>query len=260
MENCGEYTVRGSVKKYKIVCKDVDAYLLGYLSCDGGYITNNGYPFMMVSSTEEYIISWIKREYLPDSRIIPVGLKSSNLVKATNNVFEIRWAGKASEQFNRFGIFCKKPSRRIVNIPNRVMPQYIAGCIDADGFITVSHRKDCRSPRIRFFITHAGEMFLTDLQNKLELLGVSTTLRQHGSHVWRLQAQNTTQNIQFLKTIVPFLKNKKKLNIVNNYLKYFVPQESGELLETLTGNQQPSLQSKKVQRLPEHSGMLNNRK
>lgn len=231
MENYGEYTVRGSVKKYRIVCKDEDAYLLGYLACGGGYIVNGGFPFMMVSSTEKYIVQWVQERYIPDNKIISVGKKSSKKVRAVNDVFELRWSGKASEQFKKFGIFCKKPERRIVNIPNRSMPKYLAGCIDGDGFITVTHRKDCRTPRLRFFITHGGEKFLSDLQCKMDLLGVSTTLRQHGDNVWRLQAQNTAQNIQFLNSIKGFLRNKKKLEIVNNYLEnHFVPQESDELL------------------------------
>jgi len=234
MESYGEYTDKGIKKKFKIVSGERDAYLLGFLACDGGYVVNRKWPFMMVSGTEKYIIDWVNQSYIPDANIIFAGKKSSKKVNATNDVFEIRWAGKASKQFSKFGIFCKKPERRIVNIPNRSLPEYIAGCIDADGFITVTHRKDCRTPRLRFFITHAGEKFLSDLQEKLSTLGVTTTLRQHGDNVWRLQAQNTEQNKAFLSTITTTLRNKRKVKVLNEYLKeYYVPQESDELLENL---------------------------
>lgn len=234
MESYGEYTDKGKTKKFKIVCGTEDSYLLGYLACDGGYIKNDRYPFMMTSGTEEYIINWIRDSYTPSSRVTNVGKKSSKKVKAVNDVFELRWAGAASKQFSKFGIFCKKPDRRIVNIPDSSLMDYIAGCIDADGFITVTYRKDCRTPRLRFFITHAGEKFLADLQDKLTKLGVTTTLRQHGQNVWRLQAQNTEQNIQFLSQLTSLLKSRKKLNILSNYLnKYYVLQESDELLENL---------------------------
>ena len=63
---------------------------------------------------------------------------------------------------------------------------------------------------------------------------IPTTLRQHGKNVWRLQAQNTTENITYLSSVLPFLKNRKKIQILLTYLnKFDVPQASGELLESL---------------------------
>lgn len=223
-----EYSVRGIKKTFKEVSSE-DAYLLGYLACDGGFITNRGFPFIMVSSTEKDIIVGFKEEYLPDATIYSVGKKSSEKVNAVNDVFELRWPGKASEQFKKFGIFCKKTDRRLVGIPKQKIYEYLAGVIEADGFITVTHRKDCRTPRLRFFITHSSEKFLADLQNWLPL---STTLRQHGENVWRLQAQNTTENMSFLINVLPFMRNYKKRKILVQYLnKYYEPQVSGELLE-----------------------------
>lgn len=229
MENFSEYNVRGNIKRYKEITSN-DAYLLGYLACDGGFITNRGYPFMMVSSTEEYIIKHFRNNYIPDSSIYTVGIKSSNKVNTVNCVYELRWSGSASKQFSKYGIFCKKVDRRLIGIPKRKLYEYMAGVLEADGFVTVTHRKDCRTPRLRWFITHQSELFLADLQNWLP---VNTTLRQHGLNVWRLQAQDTEQNKEFLSNILPHMLNHKKINIVSNYLnKYYVPQASGELLES----------------------------
>lgn len=236
MESLGEYNVRGSLKRYKNITSD-DAYLLGYMACDGGFVVNRGFPFMMVSSTESYIIQEFKNVYLPDASIYNVGIKSSEKVNATNCVYELRWPGKASKQFSKFGVFCKKIERRLVGIPKSKMHEYMAGVIEADGFITVSHRKDCRTPRLRWFVTHQSEMFLSDLQ---KWLPIPTTLRQHGDNVWRLQAQDTEKNKEFLSLVLPHMLNHKKRNIVYNYLKkYYVPQASDELREP-TGNPQPS--------------------
>lgn len=231
-----EYNVRGEIKRYLEITSQ-DSYLLGYLACDGGFVVNRGFPFIMVSSTEKYIVEEFRDKYIPDANIINVGIKSSKKVKATNPVYELRWPGKASKQFSKFGIFCKKTDRRVVGIPANQIYSYVAGIIDSDGFVTITHRKDCRTPRLRFFITHCSEKFLADLQNRLD---ISTTIRQHGPNVWRLQAQNTEENKEFLLKVFPYLKNKQKRYIVESYLnKYYVPQASDELLEPIR-NQQPS--------------------
>lgn len=232
--NICEYTIRGESKYFvrlndKIT--DDEAYLIGYMACDGGYTAGKpGYSFSMVSSVELPIIEWVKSNFLPCATLRNTGRRSSAKVTATNDVYEIRFTPKASQQFSRFGIFCKKPERRLVGIPKKRMNAYMAGVIEADGFITVGHKKDCRTPRLRFFVTHGGEKFLADLQ---EWLPVPTTLRQHGDNVWRLQAQNTTQNAAFLAEVLPFMKNAKKKRILTDYLdNYTVRQAPGELLES----------------------------
>lgn len=242
MESYGEYKDKGITRTFKNVPKIIDnnwAYMIGYLACDGGYVVNRGFPFMMVNSTQEYIIrDFVSFLFDSNRSVYFIGKKSSEKVVATNDVWEVRFPPALSKQLTRFGIFCKKSDRRVVGVSKHVLLAYLAGCIDADGFISVTHRKDCRTPRLRWFLTHGSEKFIADLQH---LLPINTTMRQHGDNVWRLQAQNTEQNIMFLRDVLPFLRNKQKINVLSNYLAdYFVPQASGELLETLTGNQQPS--------------------
>lgn len=236
MESYGEYIIRGKAKRYynsSLIQNSKDAYLIGYLSCDGGFVKNRGFPFMMVSSTEEYIVRDFQKDYCPDNTIYFVGKKSSRKVRAVSDVWELRFPPKMSELWNNYGIFRYKKDRRLVGISNKYFLPYFAGVLEADGFIGVTHRRDCRTPRLRFFITHASELFLSDLQSKLEKFGVTTTLRQHGLNVFRLQAQNTEHNKKFLPTVLPFMRNYKKISILNNYLnKYCVLQEPGELLES----------------------------
>jgi len=235
MERVIEYTDKGSKKHCRVFDKienNFTAYLIGYMACDGGYI-NSKHPFMMVSSTEEHIINHFNNRYCPDRVVYNVGKKSSKKVTARNNVFELRFPAKMNHSFNKFGIFKYKKDRRIVGIKQDFLLPYLAGCIDADGFITVTNRKDCRTPRLRFFITHESELFLSDLQSIFERFNVPTTLRQHGDNVWRLQAQNTEKNKPFLDSLTPYLKNVKKNTMLNNYLvKYYEPQASDELLES----------------------------
>ena len=232
-ENFGEYAARKEVKRYyqeERICSAEDAYLIGYMACDGSYVENRGYPFMGVNSKNYEILEGFRNLYCPDNTIYFVGKKSSKKVKAVSDVWELRFPPKMRVMWNNHGIFSKKLSRRVVGIRKEYFYSYFAGVIDSDGFVSVTHRRDTRTPRLRVFITHQSEKFLADLQNRLE---VNSTLRQHGDNVFRLQLQNTEQNKPFLSKILPYIRDKQRGKILKDYLyKYYdVPQASGELLE-----------------------------
>ncbi len=235
-----EYNDKGTMKRYYAFEKlttNTDAYFIGYMACDGAFIFNKGKSsYMSVNSTEHQIIYGFRDEYVPDASVIEEGTKSSEKVKANNPVIAVRFTTKMNPVFNKYGVFSYKKERRLVGVPKKCLGAYIRGVIDADGFITVGHRKDCRTPRLRWFITHGSERYLIDLQRAIyDTWMLPTTIRQHGDNVWRLCAQNTELNKVFLKQIfsihLPFY-NLQKARIVDDYLyQYFVPQKSGELLE-----------------------------
>lgn len=239
-----EYNDKGNFKRCFVFDGIADnnlAYFVGYMACDGAFVYNRGFSFMSVNSTEEYIICKFKEEYAPDNTIYFKGKVSSQKVKAVSDVWEIRFSPRMKTSFSKFGIFDYKRNRRVVGIPKKFFKGYLRGVIDADGFITVSHRKDCRTPRLRWFITHESKTFLLDLQRFVdEYYQVPTTVAQTGEKVWRLQAQNTTKNIEFLRDIFSVeldVYNNRKANVVKSYLDKYVPQKSGELLETLSQRQ-----------------------
>lgn len=224
--NYSEYTCRTVTKRYFEFDKVSDAdmaYWLGYMACDGAYVKGDKHSFMSVNSTCYDILASFKNEFAPDSTLRHVGNVDSEKVNAVNDVYELRFSSRQSKCFAPFGIMAYKKDRRIIGIPKSMFLPYLRGAIDADGFITVSHRKDCRTPRLRWFITHAGLLYLQDMQNALnDLYGISTTLRQHGPKVWRLQAQNTEQNIVLLQEAfnIPLVTcNPKKKHVVTSYLQ-----------------------------------------
>lgn len=232
-ESYGEYAVRKESKRFykeERIRSVEDAYLIGYMACDGSYIENRGYPFMGVNSKNYEILEGFRNTYCPDNTIYFVGKKSSEKVKAISDVWELRFPPRMRVLWNNHGIFSRKLHRRVVGIRNEYLYSYFAGVVDSDGFISVCHRKDTRTPRLRVFITHESEKFLADLQNRLE---VNSTLRQHGNNVFRLQLQNTEQNKPFLRKVLPYIRDKQRNKILKDYLyKYYdVPQASGELLE-----------------------------
>ncbi len=234
-----EYNDKGNTKRcyvFDSVDNYADAYFLGYMACDGSFVYNRGYSFMSVNSTEEYIVKHFHDRYTPDNKLYNVGIKKSEKVNAIREVFETRFASKMNLTFNKFGVFDYKKNRRVVGIPNKYFFAYLRGVIDADGFITVTYRKDCRTPRLRWFITHESEQYLADLQNRLSELKITTTLRQHGKNAWRLQAQNTVENIQLFNKIFRIqldVWNVQKYTIVASYFAKYVPQASDELLEPI---------------------------
>ena len=254
MESYGEYTVRGekfTFKNFSLISNPFDAYFMGYMACDGSFIVNRGFPFMAVSSTEEHIINGFRDYWVPGRTIYNLGLKCSEKVKAINNVFEVRFPSRLSKEFAKYGVFCKKEERRVVGISDINFIPYMAGCIDADGFIGITHRKDCRTPRLRFFITHRSELFLSDIQNRLLKFGIPTGIRQHGEkNCFRLSAQNTGLNMSFLDQVSKYILNRKKLKMCIDYLdEYYAPQKSDELLESESQSAAKSTKGWKVQRL-----------
>jgi len=238
MESFGEYTVRGQVKRFNCfdkLCENT-SYLIGYLACDGSYVSckgNRGYDFMAVASKDLYILEGFKEDFCPDMTIYYLGVKSSKKVHAVSEVWELRFPRKMNESFRKFGVLDYKISRRIIGVSISNFLPYLAGCIDSDGFISVKYRRDCRTPRLCFYITHQSSVFLKDLQHYLSQLGVNTYVHPHGTGAYRLNAQNTSQNITLLEKVYPFIRNKKRKTILYNYLSssFFVPQASGELLE-----------------------------
>lgn len=243
-DNYLEYNAAGKIKRYykftHIQNLD-DAYMMGYIACDGAYVKNakgnKCYPYISVNSTQKYLITQFRDSYCPNNTIYNEGIKSSTKVKAINPTYCVRFPSKMNEIFKNHGCFEYKENRRIVGIPKKLMDGYIRGVIDADGFITISVRKDCRTPRLRWFITHQSKQFLLDLQNIItDFYGVNTSLNQHTSgNCWRLGGQHTEQNKVFLNKVfcIPLkVYNIDKFNIVNKYLQqYYVPQASDELLE-----------------------------
>lgn len=225
MESYREYTVRKQTFKFldfnKIDNKDL-AYVCGYLAGDGSYLERSGYPKLALSSIDYSIVEAFRDYLSPNTSIQYLGKQSSERVNSLNDLWSVNLSSKVSNCFKPFGIFSYKKDRRMVGIPNSLFIHYFHGVLDADGFIGITVRRDCRSPRVRIFITHESEKFLVDLQNKLdELFEVPSTIRQHGKNCYRLQLQNTEKNKQLLDILysnTPFIYSKKKESVYNNRL------------------------------------------
>jgi intein/homing endonuclease len=227
MENrFDEYIIRNQTFRYykeKHVQNEDDAYLIGFMACDGAFINNDRCTKMSINNTQLNIIEWFKDNYSPDTKIEETGIKVTKRVNAINPVYELKFSAKMRDFWNNHGIFCYKKDRRLIGIKHKFFWAYFAGCIDGDGFVTVAKRKDQRTESIRVFITHESERFLEDLQHKLMEFNIASGLKEHDSgNCYRLGIQSKFALMPILEKIEPHLKNQQKKKIVNDYLnKYY---------------------------------------
>jgi hypothetical protein len=79
LKNYDSHVVRGKTyffRKFSNIESNFDAYTIGYLACDGGYIVNRGFPIMSVSSTE------INKKFL--TKVLPHMLNKNKKEKLQN--------------------------------------------------------------------------------------------------------------------------------------------------------------------------------
>lgn len=242
-----EYIVRG--KQYIVnpideIKSATDAYIIGYLAMDGSYHYSKKTHFarMGLSSSEKYIINGVIDEYMPS---MIASDRSDREISITNSCgktyhynnrehWEIGFPIRFTESLGKFGIAKPKNERTLVGIPKKYMSAYILGVIDADGYISVVNRKDCRTPRLNIIITSSAFKILQLIQREIDAnLGISTTLlARKNANCSNLSIWNTKSAIKFCQWIysdLPKFYNHKKHNIFKSYMSCVC---SGELLES----------------------------
>lgn len=240
MESFSEYTDKNIVRrfyKFNYISNSTDAYLIGYLSCDGNYSEQkkNGklYPKMGVTSTDKYIVESFQKTYCPDQSILYREPRSSLKVNATKSTADLWFPKKMETTFKKFGIYTEKSKRRLIGIPKEYMSSYTLGVMDADGCFVVRHRKDCRTPRLNIHIVSSAVDLLLDIQKHLELnLNIASSIyNRKSSKCSELRINNTVSAIKFGEWIyskLPNTYNYKKHSIFKNY---YAGLNLGELLE-----------------------------
>jgi len=220
-----EYVING--KKYrlnifdKLDCKD--AYLIGYLAGDGAFSkkTHKKHAKLTISSSNENVIKFIKKNYCPDSTyrsIIPINNKRNIISKKLSHILPL--SSKFSETFKKYGILCLKKDRTFINISRKMFMYYLRGLIDADGNISTGIRKDRDRLWFKFQITHQSIKLLKAVQNLLNIeYNISTVItKRKDEDCFDLTISNRESLLVLYKNIIdcnntPFFKRKN--------LKYF---------------------------------------
>lgn len=243
-----EYTIRGNVVRYykmQRIGSYTDAYFIGYMSAGGSYQLGkkaNGtcYPRMGLTSTDEYIVKMFRDLYCPTVSYKNRGKRSSQKVKSNRDSFEIWFPRPMSTGFNKFGIFSYKQDRHMVGISKEFQWAYILGVVDAGGCFVVHNRRDCRTPRLKAYISSSAYYVLIEIQRRLEEAAIiSSVYKRKGEDCYELRINSTEHSIKFgllLYSSLPSVYNYKKKSIFDSYLQNYSSKSctnSDELLESL---------------------------
>lgn len=251
MESFGEYNDKGNVYRYKTfdkITSKEEAYFIGFMMMDGSFLNfkkgNKRYPRMGITTTFHYFVEYYQQMYCPDTTITTREARSSKKVNAINPTKEIEFPRKMNRIFERFGLLDYKPNRKVVGIPKRFVHCFVLGVMDADGCFVVRHRKDCRTPRLSVHVVSSCINCLEWIQRyaEEELGFASSVYQRKNSACYELRINNTKSAIkfgQFIYSDLPEVYYHKRKRIYDKYIMSCA--NSGELLEALRGNQQPSL-------------------
>lgn len=152
------------------ICSKKVAYLIGYLSGDGNYENGNGKRTdrLSVTTTDKETMDWMIETFnLPEQTRTVRNNNESQGIYASKDAYVKTFPTSYSEEFNKFGILCKKGDRMIHNINKSDMKYWLLGFLDSDGMISWSERKDRDRIAAKVSFTHPSAKLLERVQTFL---------------------------------------------------------------------------------------------
>ena len=167
----------------KIEMKKV-AYLIGYLAGDGSFEGGNGKRTDRLSFTtaDKEIFDWILNNFdINETNKVIRGNNEVMGIFASKDAYRKTFPISYSDDFNKYGILCKKAERMIHNIRKEFMKYWLLGFIDSDGMISWSVRSDRDRIAAKVAFTHPGLKLLERVQTFLrEELNITSSIRPKG--------------------------------------------------------------------------------
>lgn len=167
------------------ICSKKVAYLIGYLSGDGNYENGNGKRTdrLSVTTTDKETMDWmIKTFNLPEQTRTIRNNNESQGIYASKDAYVKTFPTSYSEEFNKFGILCRKTDRMIHNINKSDMKYWLLGFLDSDGMISWSERKDRDRIAAKVCFTHPSTKLLERVQTFLrDELNISSSIKPKGT-------------------------------------------------------------------------------
>lgn len=167
----------------KIDSKKV-AYLVGYLAGDGNYQGGNFKRTDRLSFTtaDKEIYLWIVENFPLSTGVRTVRGNNEKLgIFATKDSFVKTFPTTYSEDFNKYGILCKKVDRSIHNIKKQDMKYWLLGFLDSDGMISWSQRTDRNRISAKVNFTHPSTKLLEKVQTFLrDELNIPSSIKPKG--------------------------------------------------------------------------------
>jgi hypothetical protein len=213
-----EYTRKNfRYRSLEKITEPTDAYVLGHLACDGGWVERD--KAFDIESTSIWFVEYVRDTYCPDNKILYRGVRNSDRVNSQNPVAKVRFPKDLTKTMSNKGILALKPQRRIAGIPKDYWAYYLLGILDSDGYISIRHRKDCRTPRVSFGVETSAKLFIKDLQYMLSTLGFSTNTHERGA-TSGLRIEHTLRAIEFFDYIYSDLPKVFNHTKYKRYLDY----------------------------------------
>lgn len=227
MESFCEYS---APTKGKVIYKSMDkirsaedAYVVGNLAFDGTYATQR--HCMVIETTDEQFVNFFKKYYSPTSKIKNRGKRSSKKVKAVNDSFRLYVPRPQGKQLGKYGIMALKKDRGIYSVPSKFMSAWFLGALDAEGWWTVRHRKDCRTPRLNFGLLSSAVNLVNLMQCELLKVGISSRVNtdtRYGVPMAKLRVENVQEALklgEWIYSDLPKCFSKKKKKVFTDYVR-----------------------------------------
>lgn len=229
-----DFVSKGKIRRYNpfdCINNFEDAYLIGYLSSDGTYsmttkVNGKQYPRMGVTSTTIETIEYFRDNYCPDTIINYREPRSSEKVNAVNPTAEFWFPSIYKNIFPKYGIYCHKPERDLLNIPVEYMGACLLGVMDADGCFVKRDRDDCRITLLNVHIVSSAYNILTTIKDFVkDHLEIDASIYQRkDKEYYELRINNTNSSFRFGEFIysqLPKKYNLEKFKLFQNYYNYY---------------------------------------
>lgn len=220
-----EYIINGKkvvVNLFDEIRDDNDAYLIGYLMCDGAYAANTHKRKhrISVSSTDTYIIDFFRDHYQP---LTELRIKQPNDNKQAGifgrRVYKsLTFSSLFSDKLEKYGVMNLKVNREIKGIPEEHFTTFLLGMFDADGNISYGYRKDRNRLWANFRITYPNKSVLETVSSFLASIGIcSSTSKKKDENCYVL----TVAKVSSVKKLYEYIyRNKPDVYNTDKFNKY----------------------------------------
>ena len=161
------------------------AYLIGYLAGDGCFLDgkNKRTDRLSTSCTDKEIFDWIVSNFeMSDVYHTKRGNNEALGIFATKDAYAKTFPTSYSQNFNKYGILCKKTERSLQNISKQNMKYWLLGLLDSDGMISWSIRKDRDRVAAKVNFTHPSIKLLEKVQTFIrDELNISSSIKPKGT-------------------------------------------------------------------------------
>ncbi len=200
--------------KIKIIWTTNFAYAIGLITTDGN-LSNDGRHILYTTKDEQLAITYKKCLDITNK----IGKKSRGFGKE-KKYYVIQFGDINFYEFLiTIGITPRKSKTLIqIQIPNKYFADFLRGCIDGDGTISISDHPESQYKQLKIRLSSASPLFLQWIGEKIALL-----IKTKGGHIYTDKTKSVSTlsyakadggkilKCMYYKKDLPCLKRKEKI-------------------------------------------------